>query len=219
MSKISRVTRKTAVAVFGSIWLVDDIAGRICEHLGRRAPSLHFGEAFATLEEAQAARPGSMTVQPLPEHILLPTVTPVPKRHDGDSESVQPREVFLVEFDNLLATGLRVTRYNIDGVEFEVAPPHLTGKVDFVARSILTGIGERYRIMVEYDGELRLNIVENPRERQGEAYVASSQSMAFFGEAEAAEEADRFAASLVAAADWRSRSYVAVTASETTEAA
>lgn len=219
MSKISKVTRNAAVAAFGSIWLVDDLAGRIQEHLGRRGPSLHFGESFPTLEEARAARGTAMSVQPLPDHILLPTVTPVPKRHGGDSTSTVPREVFVVEFDNLLSEGLRVSRYNIDGVEFEVAPPHLTGKVDFVARSIITGINGRYRIVVEYDGDLRLNIVENPRERQGDVYVASSQSMAFFKEGEAAEEADRFARSLVAAADWRSRSYVPVTAVASSEAA
>nr|WP_250808070.1 hypothetical protein [Neorhizobium tomejilense] len=213
MSRISKVPRETAVKVFGSIWLADDLAGRICEHLGNRKPSLHFGDAYVSLDEAKAAKP-AYEVQHLPDHIVLPNVTPVPKRRPDGSESAIPREVFIVEFGNLLSEGLRIVPYQIESVEFEIAPPHLLGKVDFVAKAFIAGQGDRYRVLVEYDSDFGLNIVENPRERNGNTYIATGQSMAFFREAEAVAEANRFAENLVAAADWRSRSLIGKRKSE-----
>lgn len=211
MSQISNVSREAAVKAFGSVWLAEDFGNRLCEHLGPRKPSLHFGDTFSDLETARLARPGYEVVS-LPERISLPNVTPVPRpRVDGRPSHI-PREVFVVEFGNLLAEGLRIVAAQIESVEFEIAPAHLLGKVDFVAGAVVAGEGGSYRVMVEYDREFGLNIVENPHLMTERGYVASGQSMAFFDEAEAAGEADKFARSLIDAADWRSRSAVGKTA-------
>ncbi|MDW9478711.1 hypothetical protein GOB57_08340 [Sinorhizobium meliloti] len=210
MSKISSVSRETAVKAFGAVWLADDFgSGRLTEHLGSRKHSLHFGETFADLDSARAARPTHEIVY-LADRISLPSITPVPLPRQGPSCSNIPREVFVVEFDDILELGLRVSAAQIESVEFEFPPAHLMGKVDFVVGAVVAGPRGKYRVLVEYDQNLGLNIVENPMvlSERG-SYATSGQVMAFFRPEDAAGEADRFAAGLVKAADWRSRGQLA----------
>ncbi|MBY3433108.1 hypothetical protein HFN89_02795 [Rhizobium laguerreae] len=207
MSQISNVPRETAVKVFGTVWLADDFGGgRLTEHLGTRKHALHFGETFPDLETARAARPSHEVVY-LGDRISLPNITPVPMPRTAQSGNTIPREIFVVEFDNILERGLRVAVAQIDSVEFETPPAHLMGKVDFVVGAVVAGPQGKYRVLVEYDEKLGLNIVENPMvlSERG-SYVSSGQVMAFFRAEDAAREADRFAKGLVEAADWRSRS-------------
>jgi hypothetical protein len=206
MTQISNVPRETAVQVFGTVWLAEDFGGdRLVEHLGTYKPSLHFGEAFPDLETARAARPTHRPVY-LGDRIALPNVTPVPMPRTAQSGNIVPREIFVVEFDNILERGLRVATAQIEKVEFDTAPAHLVGKVDFVAGAVVAGPHGKYRVLIQYDENLGLNIVENPMvlSERGN-YVASGQVMAFFRAEDAAAEADRFAKGLVEAADWRSR--------------
>lgn len=205
MSQISNIARATAVAAFGSVWLADDFGGKLCEHLGRNKPALHFGEMFTALEIAEAAKPGYELVH-MADKIALPNLTPVPHPRTPGVTPVIPREVFVVEFDNILEKGLRVLTAQIEAVEFEMPPAHLMGKVDFVAGGIIAGPEGRYRVFLEYDADLGLNIVENPHILSERGYVVSKQVMAFFNAEDAAHEADQFAKNLVHAADWRSRS-------------
>ncbi|MCV9963825.1 hypothetical protein OIU34_18265 [Pararhizobium sp. BT-229] len=207
MSQISSVPRETAIKAFGTVWLADDFGGaRLTEHLGTRKPALHFGETFLDLESALAARPGHEVVY-LADRISLPNITPVPLPRQERSGSSIPREVYIVEFDNLLERGLRVCVAQIASVEFEYPPAHLMGKIDFVVGAVVAGPQDKYRILVEYDQNFGLNIVENPMVWDGRgSYVASGQVMAFFRAEDAAREADRFAEGLVKAANWRARS-------------
>jgi hypothetical protein len=207
MTQISNVPRETAVKVFGTVWLAEDFGGdRLVEHLGTHKPALHFGETFPDLETARAARP-SYGVVFLGDRIALPNVTPVPMPRTAQSGNIVPREIFIVEFDNILERGLRVATAQIEKVEFESSPAHLVGKVDFVVGAVVAGPEGKYRVLVEYDENLGLNIVENPMVLSDRgSYVSSSQVMAFFRAEDAAAEADRFAKGLVDAADWRSRS-------------
>jgi hypothetical protein len=210
MSQISTVSRETAVKAFGTVWLSDDFGGgRLFEHLGTRKHSLHFGETFRDLESARAARPAHEVVY-LASRITLPNITPLPiPRQDRSGASI-PREVFVVEFDNILDLGLRVTTAKIESVEFEFPPAHLMGKVDFVVGAVVAGPEGKFRVLVAYDQNLGLNIVENPMVLSDRgSYVTSGQVMAFFRAEDAASEADRFAAGLVKAADWRSRGQIA----------
>ena len=209
MTGIATVSKQKALAVFGSVWLAEDFGCTLREHLGRRRPSLHFGEVFPDLETARAARPGYAEV-PLAEAISLPNATPVPlPRRQGSSAAI-PREVFVVEFGNLLQEGLRVARHAVGEVEFDLPPAHLMGKVDFVAAAVIAGPSGRYRVLVEYDGSLTAGIPENPQVLSGGgSYTGNGQAMAFFREEDAVREADRFAEGLVRAADWRSRARAA----------
>jgi hypothetical protein len=80
------------------------------------------------------------------------------------------------------------------------------GCLDFVASAVIAGADNEYRVPLEYDSACGLSIVDNPQRLGERGYFTSEQSMAFFIEADAAREADRFARCLVAGADWRSRS-------------
>ncbi|MCZ7861575.1 hypothetical protein O9X98_09195 [Agrobacterium salinitolerans] len=210
MSQISNVSRETAVKAFGTVWLADDFGGgRLIEHLGTRKHALHFGETFPDLDAARAARPGHEVVY-LADRIILPNITPLPIPRQDHSGTAIPREVFVVEFDNILDLGLRVTTAKIESVEFEFPPAHLMGKVDFVVGAVVAGQNGKFRVLVEYDRNLGINIVENPMVLSDRgSYVSSGQVMAFFRQEDAAKEADRFAAGLVKAADWRSRGKMA----------
>lgn len=202
MSRITSVPRETAIRAFGSVWLAEDFGGRLCEHLGPRKPALHFGEVFADLETARNNRPGHEVVY-LADHLALPNITPVPLPRKEGSNPAIPREVFFVEFGDLLDKGLRIAQAQIESVEFDIAPAHLLGKVDFVAGAVVAG---DYRVLVEYDADFGLNIVENPHVQSDRGYVPSGQSMAFFDKSEAVAEANTFRESLIRAADWPSRS-------------
>lgn len=219
MSRISKVSREKAVKAFGSMWLVDDMGERLCEHLGTRKPALHFGDCFSDRDAAMAARPTYETVW-LPETITLPTMTPVPQRGIVGGRTPIPRELHVVEFGNLLEEGLRVVTAPINRVQFEIAPPHLLGKVDFVACAVIAGDSNRYRILLEYDRDFGLNIAENPTVLSGTEYAATGQAMAFFSVESATREADRFAEGLRNAADWRTRSAASMpSVTETAQAA
>jgi hypothetical protein len=211
MSQILSVPRELAVKAFGTVWLADDFGGggRIIEHLGTRKHALHFGETFPDLASACAARPTYEVIY-LADSILMPNVTPIPLPRTEHSGNVVPREIFTVEFDDILDRGLRVTVSQIVSVEFEFPPAHLMGKVDFVVGAVIAGDQQKYRVLVEYDQNLGLNIVESPMvlSERG-SYAATGQVLAFFREEDAAREADRFAAGLVKAADWRARSLLA----------
>jgi hypothetical protein len=207
MSQISSIPRETAVKAFGTVWLADDLGGgRLTEHLGSRQHTLHFGETFSDINTARASRPGYELVY-LADRILLPDITPVPLPRPERNVSKRPREVFVLEYDNILEKGLRVSVAPIAAVEFDFPPAHLMGKVDFVVGAVVAGPQEEYRVLVEYDHNFGLNIVENPMIWDGRGtYVPSGQVMAFFQAEDAAREADHFAKGLIKAADWRSRS-------------
>jgi hypothetical protein len=81
------------------------------------------------------------------------------------------------------------------------------GRVDFTATALIAGDRCQYRVLVEYDADMNINIVDNPMVMAGRgAYAACEQKMAFFNEDQAAKAADDFESDLKKAADWRSRS-------------
>lgn len=206
MRQAAKVGKENALKAYGSIWLVEDMGGRIYEHLGKVPPALHFGGVYQSQEEAQAACGVGYEVHPLPETILLPDMTPVPSK-TAKPNITSVRSVYILSFDDLMASGLRIEAFPVNAVEFDTPQPHLVGRVDFTATAFLAGERAHYRVLVEYDADMNINIVDNPMVLSDRSsYAKSEQKMAFFNEDQAARAADEFEADLRKAGDWRSRS-------------
>jgi hypothetical protein len=204
-ANLSRLPREAAIAAFGSIWLAEDFNGRICEHLGRTKPSLHYGAVYPTLEEAVASRPPHYQVVRLGETIAMPTVTPVPGKRLEGSRARIPHEVYLFEFDDLLEKGLRVSEAIVDQVAFDIPHGNILAQVDFVATCVTVGGERAIKVDIGYDNDLSAVITENPSFPTPRGYQQSGQCMAFFDERQAKAAADDFAAKLTNAANWRGR--------------
>jgi hypothetical protein len=203
--KVAEVRAEVARMIFGTIWLVDDVAQTITEHLGSRRPALHIGPVFKTHEEALGVDRMGYQTNALNDVVRFPNQTPVPMKKLKQQDTKIPERLFIVAFDDLLGKGLRVEQAPIASVEFGAAPAHLMGQVDFVATAAIAGDHEDYRVVFEYDYDCGLNIVESPEILTLRGHVPSKQHLVFFDRQQAFNEADAVAASLASAGNWRSR--------------
>lgn len=205
MQEISETETDILKVAYGSVWYPDHARKRIVEHLGRALPSLQFVRGYLT-EEAALADCAGYKAAPLSGKLRLPTGTPVPRISNSarSHEKIQ-RDVFVVDFSDIVGKGIEVFRVPVVTVEFDAPPAYLSGEVDLVATFVVAGHDGRFRICLGYGENMRPYISENPLTERGHVFLPDKTLTAFLTEGEAFNEADTLSGVLKRACDWRAR--------------
>lgn len=206
------VKKTTLAEVYGGTsWTVDHANLRIVEALGKSRPAFHFGAIYDTLEAAleretffEGAPSSEFRVEALPDYVRVPVRTPVPGGRFVEDDRPPSRAWVIVVGDLLSGGALTMEERLVAAVEFSFAPRNLADLCLLVPSTVVFEGEKASKVGVDYtrDGEIRADtnmVVEG---------VALPNTAVYFSRTEAVRAADALQARIVAAADWRSCSFV-----------
>jgi len=208
MNPAAHLSRDAAVRTIGSVWCIDHHERTIFENLGITKPAYCTGNAFRTLEEADAAAGDrGYRICQLPERIRLPAGTPVAL--DAGMGKRAGSAMWLVRIDNFSAKGMRLERREASFVSFRPAPVHLQGHYDFIASAAILDGQEQLKILLSCSPEGFPFITSRPMLLLECGWTESNRMKAFMSYKAAVEQAESFRRKILAALDWEKDSAAA----------